>query len=361
MSKGGGQTPAGDYLMSQLPANYRHAQSIAATPFVPFTGKFAPDVPHAINNAISTAQNVAGYQPQQVSAPTIRAPMAQAAVSGVYGVPTAAPAAAQGSARAGRRGTVPAAPRPAPAPAPMSSGPTVSAMQGVQGLDAYMNPYLGQVADRTLADLDRFRQMATNQNASNASLAGAFGGDRLGVENALTNEGFAKSAADSLASLYAGGFDRSAGLLMGDKDRLLQNQQFNAGLAQQSNLANQQARVSTNLANQQVGLQGQIANQQAGLDAGRLSLGAAQTLGNLGGLQYGMESDPLQMAYQEFLRQQQDPYQKQALLNSALGLIGQSMAGQYNEPSYPLPGLVGGMTSLFKPVDLAKSGKSIFG
>lgn len=397
MSKGGGQTPAGDYLMSQLPANYERAQQIANQPFVAYTGQLTPTVPQAVNSGITAAQSVANYQPQQITAPIARAPTAQAASSGVYGLntlfaptpqasataplpisgapiaPTMGIAAGRpqqpdilGMSRDDRRSAMDQyqaamkdwrdarrAERHAGAPwggggdmqpvgAAGPAGPFVSAMQGLQGLDAYMNPYISQVADRTLADLDRFRQMATNQNSSNATLSGVFGGDRLGVENALTNEAFANQAATTLANLYNQGFNGSAGFLMGDKDRLLQNLQFNANLQQQAALANQQAQLQTALANQQTKLGADQANQQAGLEGANTNLAGAQTLGQLGGLQYGMEQDALTAAYNEFLRQQNNPIAMQDLLNKSLGMVGSAMQGQYNEPSYPLADFVAG-------------------
>lgn len=332
MSKGGGQSPSGDYLMSQIPGNYANAKAIAAQPFRGYTGQLAPNVAPQIGQATQIAGNVGAYQPQQVAAPTAAAPRMNAASSGVYGLPPPMPApSAQGLVMGGGARQRRDRTQPVPAAAPAQQGPAVGAMQGLQGLDSYMNPYMDKVADRTLAGLDRFRQMSLNDNASQANMAGAWGNDRLGVENGLTNEAFAKQAADSLASLYAGGFDTGAGLLMGDKSNLLQNQQFNAGLQQQAGLANQNAGLQTNLANAQMGLTGQLANQNAGMQGAGMNLNAAQTLGGLGGLQFGQESAATQAAYQEFLRQVSDPYQKQALLNSSLSLVPY----QYNEPQRP--------------------------
>src|SRR5262245_28327955 len=256
MSKGGGQTPTGDTLLPLLTKNYTTAQSLAAKPFTPYTGQLVAQPTAAtqqgqaaitsgaltagqpaLDSAIAGATKVQNFAPAQVKAPTAKAITGQAATSGVYGVlpqampvttaaestiaapqqqamsaPSVPPLTSRAQARLDRRATrhglgathpPPAAAPVLPAPsAPTPSapaGPTVAAMQGLQGLDAYFNPYVGQVADRTLADLNRLRQMSISQNGSNAALGGAFGGDRQAVTDALTNEAFARQAADTLA------------------------------------------------------------------------------------------------------------------------------------------------------------------
>jgi hypothetical protein len=380
MSKGGGQTPAGDYLMSVLPENYQNARAIAAKPFTPYTGQLVAQPTAAtqqgqaaitsgaltagqpaLHSAITGATNVQNFAPVQVKAPAANAIAGQAASSGVYGVfpqimpaPTVgesslgAPQVANASGalplapgrqarldrRAMRRGLVPTQPAP---PSPMSAqvsapqpsaptGPTVAAMQGLQGIDAYFNPYVGQVADRTMADLDRLRRMSINQNGSDATLSSAFGGDRQAVTDALTNEAFARQAANALAGLYSQGFDASSGLLMSDKDRLLQNQQYNAGLQQQMNLANMGASNQFALANQAAKVQAGLANQSAGLQGAQVNLAGSQALGNLanqqqqqlltgasavtgvGMQQQAQQQAQLDAAYQQFLRELAYPY-----------------------------------------------------
>jgi hypothetical protein len=416
MSKGGGQTPAGDYLMSVLPENYQSAKTLATKPFTPYTGQLVAQPTAAIqqgqaaitsgaltagqqalDSAIAGTTKVQNFAPAQVRAPTAKAITGQAASSGVYSVvpqpmpvptggettmgtpqqamsPSSVPplmsrAQARMDRRAARRGFVathpaaPTTPVPASASAPVPSapaGPTVAAMQGLQGLDAYFNPYASEVADRTLADLNRLRQMSISQNGSDAALNSAFGGDRQAVTDALTNEAFARQAADALAGLYSQGFDASSGLLMSDKDRLLQNQQFNAGLQQQMNLANMGASNQFALANQAAKVQAALANQNANLQGAQVNLAGSQQLGNLanqqqqqlltganavtaaGLQQQAQQQAQLDAAYQQFLREQAYPYQQQDVLNKALGMFG-IMQGQYTAPNYPLADLVGGM------------------
>lgn len=100
-------------------------------------------------------------------------------------------------------------------------------------IGAYMNPYLQNVAGNVLSDLDRQRLMQQEQNAASAVKAGAFGGSRQGIVEAETNRAAQETAAKALTDLYAGGFNTAAGLAGQDlsyaQQAALANQQ--AGLA----------------------------------------------------------------------------------------------------------------------------------
>jgi len=165
-------------------------------------------------------------------------------------------------------------------------------------IDAYMNPYLRNVADTTMNDMYRTRQMQGMDDNYAASRAGAFGGSRHGVAQAETNRNFYDVLGNQLSNLYAGGFQAATGLAQSDMERAL--------AAQQS-------------------------NQSAGLSANQQALGAAQTLGQLGqlqqemGLQGGEALINLGLGQQEFSQQQLDalrnlPLEQQAILNEALGI-----------------------------------------
>src|SRR4030095_14086013 len=107
----------------------------------------------------------------------------------------------------------------------------------------YMNPYTHRVVNTSLAALDRTRQQQQMQNAANAAGAGAFGGSRQGVVQAMTNEAAQRQAGQLSSGLYQEGFTQ-------------------AQQAAQQDIA---TRMQAALANQQTGLQAQLANQQAGI------------------------------------------------------------------------------------------------
>lgn len=91
------------------------------------------------------------------------------------------------------------------------------ALQGTQGamgqpnIGAFMNPYTQNVTNNALADLERQRQMAGNTMGAQATAAGAFGGSRHGVADALTNEAFAQQGANLFGNLQQQGFNTALG------------------------------------------------------------------------------------------------------------------------------------------------------
>lgn len=130
------------------------------------------------------------------------------------------------------------------------------------GINRYMNPYTQDVIDTSSHDLMKLTGQQLDANAATAAKAGAFGGSRHGVVDALTNS----EAQDNLASMVAGlrsqGFETAAGLSAQDIANRMNNGQFNASLLQQARAANMGAkntareftaanRMTANLANQQ--------------------------------------------------------------------------------------------------------------
>lgn len=287
-------------VMSKLDANLANAQALAARPFQAYSGPLAPSVPQATTAAIGTAGNVAGYTPQQVAGPVIaKAPKAAA---------------------------------------------NVTAQTAASGMGQYMNPYIGQVMDSAISDLDRARQIAQVGNAQASTAGGgAFGGSRLGVADAETNRAFLDSVARTSAGLRSQAFDTAAGLGASDASRALQASQGNQNVG----IANADIAMRTALANQQTGLTSSLANQQAGLAGAGVNLNAANTLGTLGTQQFGMEDTAAQRAYQEFLREQQTPYLNQDVLNKALGMYsGAAGTQQSQQQQSQAGGILGGVGSI---------------
>ena len=106
-------------------------------------------------------------------------------------------------------------------------------VQGGAG-SAYQN-----MIDRSLADLDRARQMAVNEMDAKTPL-GAYGGTRHGVATALTNERFGEQAQNMIAQQRANEFNAQMNAARGLG--ALGSQMFGQGkygLGLQMNLANQ--------------------------------------------------------------------------------------------------------------------------
>lgn len=116
-----------------------------------------------------------------------------------------------------------------------SAGALQQAMQGTQQATyaPNMNPYTRMVTGQALSDLERQRQMQQNTIGAQASSAGAFGGSRHGVAEALTNEAFARQGAQTFGNLQQQGFlnQQQAQLAGAAQMGQLGQQAFNTGQA----------------------------------------------------------------------------------------------------------------------------------
>lgn len=79
---------------------------------------------------------------------------------------------------------------------------------------ANMNPFQSQVTDRTMADMERQRQMAMNNMGAQATAANAFGGARHGVAEAQTNAEYGRAFGDMAANMNMQNFNNAQNLSM---------------------------------------------------------------------------------------------------------------------------------------------------
>lgn len=163
-------------------------------------------------------------------------------------------------------------------------------------LNPYMNPFTGGVIDSAMGDLDRARQMAIGDTEDAAIGAGAYGGSRHGVADALTNEGFARQAADLAGNLRLQGYDRATQLAQGDINRDVETQRLNQGA--DFNREQLQRAAASGLIN--------------------LGLGGTDRLSQAGDFQRDIDQARNDVAFQEFMRQQGEPIQDIGLLSSVL-------------------------------------------
>ena len=135
-----------------------------------------------------------------------------------------------------------------------AAGGLQQAMQGTQAamagpnVGAFMNPYTSMVTGTALNDLERQRQMTANTTGAQATQAGAFGGSRHGVADALTNEAFARQGSQMFGNLQQQGYNTALNaaqnqqnIQMGGAAQLgqLGNQAFNTGRAIQQDQSQQ--------------------------------------------------------------------------------------------------------------------------
>lgn len=142
-------------------------------------------------------------------------------------------------------------------------------------LSQYQNPYQQMVIDNNLASMNRANQMALNNVGADATGAGAFGGSRQAVAEALTNADFNNQATQMINQQNQAGFQNAQNMAQYDIGNQFnrQNAVLNAanqlgGLSQQG--FNYDQTINQNLANvgnQQQNLIQQLinaANQQYG-------------------------------------------------------------------------------------------------
>jgi hypothetical protein len=140
----------------------------------------------------------------------------------------------------------------------------------------YTNMFNQQVKDVTLDDINRARDMQLSDLQSRAAQAGAFGGTRQGVEEALINEQALREFARQSALLNKEGFDTANQLAMEDIGLLNQASLTNIDNAMEAASLNQAADLTAGQANLNAAMEAQRLNQARDLDLGRFNTEIAQ-------------------------------------------------------------------------------------
>ena len=179
-------------------------------------------------------------------------------------------------------------------------------------LTPYLNPYTADVTNTTLADLQRQNQITNEGNDASATQAGAFGGDRSAVLDALTNEAYSRTGASTLANLNQSNFSQ-------------------AQTAAASDIAARQAAATSN---QGAGIAGaglnlSAASALAALSGQKLSqaTGRAQLLAQVGAQRQAQQQAGLTASQQQFQTNLGNRVTLQQLINQALGLAGNPVLG----------------------------------
>ena len=190
-------------------------------------------------------------------------------------------------------------------------------------MQPYMNPYDDAVVLANEADILRGAQKGMNTLQGQAQAAGAFGGSRHGVAMGEIGRDTVSQLAQASSNLRQAGYQNAQQAALADIRNNMQGQ-----------LANQQAGMG-DISNQ---LQASLANQQAGLSGAGQRLSAANQLGQIANLGFGMGQQVnnnlmAQGAMQQALQQSvldaaankyqgyvQHPAQGLAYLNAALGV-----------------------------------------
>lgn len=186
-------------------------------------------------------------------------------------------------------------------------------MWGSQVAQQYMSPYMTNVMDvqkdRAMLDFNRMQQYRDAE----ATKAGAFGGSRQGVVDALAQEDLARRMGEIDAMGLQNAYRDASNMFQSDRNMGFQYAGAQAGenARYQDALTRLQGmQAGENLAGAQFGLQGlgmysDLANQLAGYGEAQRAAGiqGAQLLESAGDAQSAYEQAGLDIGYQDFLNQ----------------------------------------------------------
>ena len=249
---------------------------------------------------------------------------------------------------------------------------------------SYMNPYLMNSLAPQMALLNQQQGAQAQQNAAQATQAGAFGNSRFGVQNAAQNQANQLASANVYGQGLNNAYNTAQGQFNTEQGANLQAQLANQNMGYNVGNTNLQAMLGVQNLGAGQNLQSQLANQSANQSAASLNaqqgqfganLGlqglnaantAASTLGTLGNDQYnqnigiiglqnqmgGQQQQQVQnqmnVDQQNFLNAQNFPYQQMNFMSNLIrGLpMTQQSASVYQAPPSTLSQVAGlGLTA----------------
>lgn len=158
---------------------------------------------------------------------------------------------------------------------------------------SYMNPYMEQVAGRTMSELARQEGIERNQLKGQVASQGAYGGARHGVMEATHARDTEELRQNLLADLFYGGYSDAAGRFYADE---------------QNRLSSDQLRASAG---------GQLGNM--GAQGSQLGYADASAMLDIGERQRQIDQAGIDINYANFLREWNQPYEILAALNATAG------------------------------------------
>lgn len=174
----------------------------------------------------------------------------------------------------------------------------------------YMSPYMQQVLDVQKAQAQRDFQEQGAGRAAQAVEAGAFGGSRQGVQEAIAERELLNRMADIQATGQQQAFESAQQAFQADRSALFGREQAQAGEDRAARAQQLQA----------LGFTSEQAQQMVGMGetARAADIQGAQLLEAIGKAEMGREQEGLDLAYQDFLRQQAYPEQQLQQFSSIL-------------------------------------------
>jgi hypothetical protein len=203
---------------------------------------------------------------------------------------------------------------------------------------SYMSPYMQNVVDISKREAQRQADIARTQRGFQATRAGAFGGSRQAIMEAEAQRNLAQQMGDIQARGGQAAYEQAAQQFQSEQARRLQASQLGLQSALQSA--------------QQLGQLGQLQFGQAKDIVGLQAAAGAE--------RQALQQKKLSQDYEDFLRQQQFPYQQaQFIMEMARGMPMQSTKEIYEAPPSAI-GQLGGLAAIYAGTR-ANQGLPIFG
>jgi hypothetical protein len=179
-----------------------------------------------------------------------------------------------------------------------------------EAVGQYMSPYMQQVLDVRKEQARRQFEEQGAGRAAKAMQAGAFGGSRQAVQEAIAERELLNRMADIQATGQQQAFESAQQAFQADRSAMFGREQAQAGEDRAARAQQLQALGFTAGQAQQMVDMGETARAA--------DIQGAQLLEAIGKAQQGMEQEGLDIAYQDFLRQQGYPEQQLQFLSSIL-------------------------------------------
>lgn len=146
-------------------------------------------------------------------------------------------------------------------------------------ISTFMNPYMQNVVDTTMASLGRERDKAAADIGARAAAGNAFGGGSgEALERAQLNRNFGEQASSTIAALMAAGYDKATATALANTQLQQQTGLANTGYQQQMGLANMAAENAMRTQGADYGLKATQLNDQFRTTAQARQLSALQQL-----------------------------------------------------------------------------------
>ena len=200
---------------------------------------------------------------------------------------------------------------------------------------SYMSPYLQNALAPQIQELQRQYDIQQGGRDASAVQAGAFGGSRRFVQDALAQEATNRQMQDVLGSGYQTAYEQGAGQFGADRAARLAAQQAQAGelgRVETGTAAERQAAMQDQLA--ALGFSGAQAGQLAGYgqDQRTADIQSAQLLESAGKAMRASEQAGLDIGYADYLRQMGYPMEQLQQMSSILQ--GVPIAPNQTQTSY---------------------------